>query len=158
MATTEERRERIARVAALPTALDALVSELTDAALDARSPDDPWSVRQVVHHVADSHANAFIRTKLVLTEEHPTFKPYDQDAWANLPDTTLPLAVSLGMLRGIHTRWVALFEAMGEEVWAQGGLHPEYGEQTLDRMLASYAQHGEDHLDQIRRILAGVRS
>jgi len=153
MATSEERRDRIARIAALPDTLAAAVIGLNDAQLDARGGDDPWTVRQVTHHIADSHLNAFIRMKLMLTEPHPTLKPYDQDAWALLPDTlATPVDATLALLRGLHTRWVILFEALPDDAWARTAYHPENGIVTIDGMLESYAQHGEDHVAQIRRI------
>lgn len=151
------RRQRIDRIAALPEALAAAVAGLSEAQLDARSPEDIWNVRQVVHHLADSHMNAFIRTKLIVTEERPTLKPYDQDAWALLLDTqAMPCAASLDILRGLHLRWVKLFESLGEWDWSRVGLHPESGEVTIDSILRGYAQHGEDHLDQIVRIVAAT--
>jgi hypothetical protein len=157
MATPAERKERIARIAALPDALAAFVAGLNDAQLDALGDDDPWTVRQVTHHVADSHMNAFIRMKLMLTEQHPTLRPYDQDAWALLPDTrTMPVDATLALLRGLHARWVRLLESLGDDDWSRGAYHPENGEVTLDGILATYAQHGEDHVAQIKRILARV--
>lgn len=154
--TDDLRRRRIARLALLPDELAALLGALNEAQLDAPIPDDPWTVRQVAHHIADSHMNAFVRTKLILTEQHPTLKPYDQDAWALLPDTAgMPVDAALAILRGIHARWVRLFESLGERDWARGGLHPEYGEVTLDGILETYARHSDEHLAQMRRILGG---
>src|SRR3712207_4128246 len=155
MTTSQQRRDLIDRIAALPERLAAVVAELDDAALDAHGAGDPWTVRQVTHHVADSHINAFIRMKLILTEQYPTLRPYDQDAWAELPDTSsMPVEASLGLLRGLHARWVWLLEALGEADWDRAGLHPENGDVTLDGMLKYYAQHGEDHIAQVERILA----
>ena len=154
MTTPAERQQRIASIAALPDALAAVVAGLGDAELDARAADDPWTARQVTHHIADSHINAFIRMKLMLTEPHPTLKPYDQDAWAQLADTqSTPVDATLALLRGLHARWVRLLEALGEEEWSRGAYHPENGEVTLDGMLATYARHGEEHVEQIRGIL-----
>ncbi|MFO7170847.1 MAG: putative metal-dependent hydrolase, partial [Chloroflexota bacterium] len=147
----------IARIAALPEQLAALVGGLSAEQLDARTPADPWSIRQVVHHMADSHMNAFIRTRLILTENHPTLRPYDQDAWAQLADTlTMPVEASLELLRGLHARWAALFESLAEEDWGRTGLHPEIGVVTVESILESYAQHGEDHMEQIRRIQSAI--
>jgi hypothetical protein len=156
MTTPEQRRGRIAMIAALPDALAALVARLDDSRLDARG-DDPWTVRQITHHIADSHINAVIRMKLMLTEQHPTLRPYDQDAWVTLADTrAMPVAATLDLLRGLHTRWVTLLESLGDDDWSRGAYHPENGEVTLDDMLATYSQHGEDHIAQIRRLLAGT--
>lgn len=150
-----DRAGRIARLAALPDELAALLAELDPSRLDQSVEADPWTVRQIAHHVADSHMNAFIRTKLILTESRPTLKPYDQDAWALLPDTvSMPLDASLAILRGVHARWVAVFESLGADDWARSGMHPEYGEMSLDDILRSYAKHSDDHIDQMRRVLA----
>lgn len=152
MTTPEQRAERIAKIAALPDALAAVVAGLSDAELDAHSPADPWTIRQVTHHIADSHVNAFIRLKLMLTERHPTIKPYDQEAWARLADAALPVDATLILLRGLHARWVRLFESLGEGDWARTAYHPENGEITVDWLLDTYARHGEEHLEQIQRI------
>lgn len=153
MTTKEQRARDIARIAALPEALAAAVAGLSDAQLDQPADDDPWTVRQVVHHVADSHMNAFIRMKLMLTEQHPTLKPYDQDAWALLADTrSTPVDATLALLRGLHARWVGLLESLREADWARSAHHPENGTVTIDGMLRTYAQHGEDHVAQIRHI------
>lgn len=155
--TNDLRRARIARLASLPDELSALLGAVREAQLDAPIPDDPWTIRQVAHHIADSHMNAFIRTKLILTEQHPTLKPYDQDAWALLPDTAaMPVDASLAIVRGVHARWVRLFESLGDGDWGRGALHPEYGEVTLDGILETYARHSDEHLAQMRRILDGA--
>ena len=98
--------------------------------------------------------NCFIRIKLILTEEHPTLRPYDQDAWAVTPDYSAPIEVSLTLLRGLHSRWALLFESFGEAEWARTGFHPENGVVSLDQLLRDYAAHGKGHLDQITRTLA----
>ena len=158
MTTSLERRERIARIAALPGALAAVVAGLSDADLDARVPADPWTIRQVTHHIADSHINAFIRMKLMLTEDHPTLKPYDQDAWARLADAAMPVDATLALLGGLHARWVRLLESLGDADWRRGALHPENGEVTLESMLVTYSDHGEEHVAQIGRIRAAMAS
>jgi hypothetical protein len=105
----------------------------------------------VVHHLADSHMNAFIRTKLILTEEHPTIKPYDQDRWAALADSaSFPVGSSLSLVRALHERWVTLLERVPEAAWSRSALHPESGEMTLERVLAIYSGHGEKHVETIR--------
>ncbi len=153
MPTPEQRRRLIASIAALPDTLAAAVATLDDSELDAHSPDDPWTARQVTHHVADSHMNAFIRMKLILTESHPTLRPYDQDAWVELPDTAaMPVDASLALLRGLHARWVRLLESLDEQDWSRSAYHPENGEVTIDSMLETYAHHGEDHIAQLERI------
>jgi hypothetical protein len=156
MTTSSERQERIARIAALPDALAAVVAGMSDAELDARVDADPWTIRQVTHHIADSHINAFIRMKLMLTEAHPTLKPYDQDAWAQLADAAMPVDATLALLRGLHARWVRLLESLGDAEWARSALHPENGEVTIDGMLVTYSDHGEEHVAQIGRIRAAL--
>lgn len=149
MITIAERRTLIAAIAALPARLEAAVRDLDDARLDTPYRVDGWTVRQVVHHLADSHMNAYIRMKLALTEDRPCFKTYEQDEWARLPDSTLPLDPSLAILRGTHERWARLLEGIGEADWTRTGVHPANGEVSLDELLRSYAAHGARHVNQI---------
>lgn len=156
MPTSQQRQQMIDRIAAFPANLAAVVATLDDRALDAHGAGDPWTVRQVTHHVADSHMNAFIRMKLILTEQNAALRPYDQDAWVELPDTAaMPIEDGLALLRGLHARWVRLLESLDDDAWSRAGWHPDNGEVTLDSMLEYYAQHGEDHIAQIERIRAG---
>jgi hypothetical protein len=148
--TAAERAERIRKISALPAALRSAVAGLTDARLDTPYRDGGWTVRQVVHHLADSHMNAFVRMKLILTETHPTLKPYDQNAWALMPDgKNAPIGASLALLEGLHERWTAMLGRVGEKDWARTALHPERGEITLDSLLQTYAGHGEKHVGHI---------
>jgi hypothetical protein len=156
MTNDADRAALIARIAALPAELSAALAALTPEQFDARAAHDPWNIRQVVHHIADSHMNAFIRMKLMLTEDHPTLKPYNQDAWSLLADAELPIEVSLTLLQGLHARWAALFAGLKEADWARSGHHPEYGTVTVGGTLKSYVAHGDEHLEQIRRIQAGL--
>ncbi|HEX9082773.1 MAG TPA: putative metal-dependent hydrolase [Holophagaceae bacterium] len=152
-----ERRERIASIKDLPAKLEGLVSGLSEEQLDRHAGGEGWSIRQVVHHLADAHLNAFLRTKLILTESKPILKPFDQEAWAELPDTTaLPMEPSLQMVKGIHARWSVLLESLPESSWEKAGVHLENGLMTLDDILKTYAGHGQTHLDQIGRIKAGL--
>ena len=153
MTTTNERHAQILKIRQLPDQLAALVADMNDAQLDfSRGPGD-WTTRQVVHHLADSHVNAYIRTKFALTEDHPTFKPYDQEVWAELDDAkTMPLAPSLAILGGLHDRWAHLFESLPEASWSRAGFHPEDGEMTIEHILEHYAWHGENHLRQIQTL------
>lgn len=155
MSTATERAEKIEEIRALPANLQALVGSLTDAQLDAPAPAGEWTVRQVAHHLADSHMNSYIRLKLILTEERPTLKPYNQEAWATMPDSQLPLQATLVLLRGLHQRWVHLFENLSASDWQRVGIHPEIGNITPDDLLTIYARHGQEHLEQIRRLLEG---
>jgi hypothetical protein len=155
MSTSAERAALIASLRALPDALEELVGGLSPEQLTTHYLAGEWTVAQNVHHLFDSHANSYIRCKLALTEDEPPFKPYNQDAWADLPDATdAEIGVSLGLLRGLHTRWARFWETLPAEAWGQVGRHPEYGTMSLDDILRSYVAHGEGHLDQITRTLA----
>ncbi len=154
MLTEQERQECIAGIERLPQELEAAVDGLDDDQLDTPYRDGGWTPRQVVHHLADSHMNAVIRMKLILAEEHPTLKPYDQDAWAVLPDSAMPVAPSLELLRGLHARWGALLRATPADAWGRTAWHPENGEMMLDGLLASYGAHGSNHVSQITGLRA----
>ena len=150
MFTPEGRQERISSIADFPLQLEPEVIGLSDHQLDTPYRDGGWTIRQVVHHLADSHMNAFIRMKLVLTEDHPTLKPYLQDEWARLSDAAeLPIASSLAILKGLHSRWSHLLHNVMESEWQRGATHPEVGEMTLDDLLETYARHGVTHLSEL---------
>ena len=122
------------------------VQGLDDGQLDTPYRPGGWTVRQVVHHVADSHMNAYVRFRLALTEDDPVIKPYSQTAWAELADArTGPVEVSLGLLDGMHARWVALAESLPEEAFDRAFFHPERGRVPLGTNLAMYAWHGRHH-------------
>lgn len=153
--TPEQRQPLIDRIRSLPAQLTQVVSGLTTEQLTTHYLAHEWSVAQNVHHLADSHMNSFIRLKLILTEDQPTVRPYDQDSWAAQADGNDPdLEPSLLLLRGLHRRWVKLFESLSEHEWVRQGFHPENGVITPEDLVRSYADHGEAHLDQIRRTLA----
>jgi hypothetical protein len=155
MMTNEQRQPLIDKIRHLPDQLATLVNSLSVEQLTTHYLPHEWTVAQNVHHLADSHMNSFIRLKLILTEERPTVKPYDQDAWALKPDANNPdLETSLMLLRGLHRRWVILFENLQETDWSRVGVHPEVGVITPEDLLRTYADHGEGHLDQITRTLA----
>jgi hypothetical protein len=143
-------------MANLPTLLAALVLSLDRDSLLAHPLAGEWSVAQNVHHVADSHMNAYIRTRLILTEEHPTIKPYFQERWAELADARSPdVRMSLELIAALHARWVMLFQSLPDEAFARSGFHPESRREiTIDSLLSDYADHGEAHLNQIQRTLA----
>ena len=143
--TAEDRITHIQTLRLLPERLLEAVSGLTDAQLDTPYRPDGWTVRQVVHHVADSHANSYVRFKLALTEEWPTIKPYDEAAWAKLSDSGLPVEVSLTWIEALHERWVVLLESMSEEGFQRGIVHPEMGRQKLETTLALYDWHSRHH-------------
>ena len=153
--TTDERSraEAISIIAGLPAKMRAAVEGLSDAQLDTRYRPEGWTVRQVVHHVPDSHMNAFARFKLALTEDTPRIKPYAEARWAELPDgRTGPLEPSLSILDGLHARWTVLLRAMRAEDFARQLEHPDNGVQSLDRMLAIYAWHSRHHLAHITEL------
>ncbi len=130
----------------LPERLRAAVSGLTDHQLDTPYREGGWTVRQVVHHVADSHANSYIRFKLALTEDWPTIKTYDEAAWADLADSRrLPVEVSLNLIEALHGRWVRLLESLSEDDFRKGFEHPEMGRQNLASVLALYDWHSRHH-------------
>jgi hypothetical protein len=139
----------------LPERLRAAVDGLSDIQLDTPYREEGWTARQVVHHLADSHANAYIRFKLALTEDWPTIKPYDEAAWANLPDSRwLPIDGSLALIEALHGRWVALLDALTEDDFRKGYQHPERGRQNLALALAMYDWHSRHHTAHITRLRA----
>ena len=137
----------IDRIAAAPTLLRAAVEGLDDGRLDTPYRDGGWTVRQVVHHVPDSHMNAYVRFKLALTESNPSIKTYDEKAWAGLADTrTTPIAVSLQLLDALHDRWVRVLRDMSADDFRRTLHHPEWGDIDLRLMLGLYAWHGRHHV------------
>jgi hypothetical protein len=150
MSTPKERNEKIAKIRKLPEQLELAVKGLDEQQLDTPYRPGGWTVRQVVHHLADSHMNAYVRMKLMLTEDTPTLKPYDQDEWAKLVDSSkLPIRTSLSILKGLHDRWTFLLESLPDAAWNRAGHHPERGDVTLESMLTTYAGHGEKHIGHI---------
>jgi len=148
--TSETRAKHIHELVSLPNQMRQAVTGLTPEQLDTPYREGGWTVRQVVHHVPDSHLNAYIRFKLALTENVPTIKPYDEAAWAKLKDTELtPIDVSLNLLDAVHTRWVTLLRTLKADDFARKFNHPEGGVQTLDRTLALYSWHSRHHLAHI---------
>jgi hypothetical protein len=149
--SAEERTAHIARLAAQPATLAAAMSGLTADDYAAPYRAGGWTVRQLVHHMADSHANAYIRLKLALTEQEPMIKPYDQDAWVALADSELvsPL-VSLTMFTAIHERLVAILQSLEPAHYARTMMHPENGVMTIDQMVGLYAWHGDHHVRHIQ--------
>ncbi len=150
------RGVHIQAIASLPGKLGALLEPVSEKQLACRYRAGGWTVRQVVHHLSDSHMNAFLRFKLALTEDHPSLKPYDEDAWVRTPEIgRLDPRPSLVLLEGLHQRWVALLQALPQTAWERTVYHPEHERSiSLAEMLAHYAWHGEHHLAHIRRALA----
>jgi uncharacterized damage-inducible protein DinB len=129
----------------LPELLTSAVNGLNDAQLNTPYRDGGWTMRQVVHHIADSHMNSYVRCKLALTEYDPTIKPYDESAWATLADNHMPVEVSLALTRALHERWVALFESLSDKDFQKKFVHPERGPQDLETTVALYAWHSRHH-------------
>ena len=149
----KQRRAAIDTIAEAPTKLRAAVSGLTDAQLDTPYRPEGWTVRQVVHHVPDSHLNAYTRFKLALTEDTPTIKPYNEAAWATLEDSkTTPVATSLALLDAVHDRWVRILRAMSPSDYSRTLNHPENGIMNLDQMLALYEWHSRHHVAHVTNL------
>jgi uncharacterized damage-inducible protein DinB len=145
-----QRRRAIDAIAATPAKLRAVVKGLTDAQLDTPYRPNGWTVRQVVHHVPDSHMNAYVRFKLALTEDEPTIKPYEEARWSELADSReTPIETSLLLLERLHERWVIVLRSMSDTDFARRLHHPEMGTQRLDQVLALYEWHGAHHVAQV---------
>jgi hypothetical protein len=145
--TEAERAAFIAEIADAPRALRAAVQGLDPDQVETAYRPGGWTVRQVVHHVPDSHMNAYVRWKLALTEDEPTIKPYAEDRWARLPDVRwAPLDTSLDLLDKLHQRWVLTLRDMAPEEWTRRLTHPDHGTIDLDWMAAQYAWHGRHHV------------
>lgn len=140
------RRSRIQIIDELPDRVAAAVAGLTDAQLDTPYRPGGWTVRQTVHHLADSHSNSLTRFKLALTEDAPpTIRPYYEERWAELADSKLPVEVSLAMIEAIHVRWSTLLRSMSDADFQKSFIHPETGEWPLEGALALYAWHSLHH-------------
>jgi len=150
--TAEQRQTWIQEISRAPRELRAAVWSLPPQQLDTPYRPGGWTARQVVHHVPDSHMNAFIRFKLALTEDQPTIKPYDEARWALLPDARLPIEPSLDLLEALHARWVGLLNSMSERDFQRTFVHPESGPWRLDQYLAQYAWHGRHHVAHIQSL------
>ena len=145
--TDEQRRNAVKDIASTPANLRIAVKGLSQEQLDMPYRPGGWTVRQVAHHVPDSHMNAYIRFKLALTEDEPTIKPYAEDRWAELADTkATPVEVSLTLLETLHDRWVRLLSALKADEWQRTFRHPELGLMALEKSLALYAWHGKHHV------------
>ncbi|MDR3675755.1 MAG: bacillithiol transferase BstA [Acidobacteriota bacterium] len=150
VASEADRQEWLADIEDMPSRLWAAVTGLTEPQLDTPYRPGGWTVRQVVHHLADSHLNSYVRFRLALTEDEPTIKPYDQKLWAQLSDAqTAPADLSLTLVEALHQRWVLLLRSLKPEDFARTVKHPELGKVTLEKYLALYAWHGKHHVAHI---------
>ena len=151
--SADGRQKLVDDISRAPAEMRAAVKGLSDVQLDTPYRPGGWTVRQVVHHVADSHMNAYIRFKLALTEAEPTIKPYEQQLWAELADTkSTPVEVSLALLDSLHDRWVRLLRSFQPEDWKRTFRHPEMGTVSLEKNLALYAWHGKHHAAHITEL------
>jgi uncharacterized damage-inducible protein DinB len=149
----EQKQALMNDIVRTPANLRAAVKDLSDSQLDTAYRPGGWTVRQVVHHLPDSHMNSYIRFKLALTEDEPTIKPYAEGRWAELADTKItPIEVSLTLLESLHDRWVRLLRSLDPADWKRTFRHPELGPMTLDKALALYAWHGRHHVAHITRL------
>ncbi len=148
--TSAERAEALAHIAAAPQKMRAAVAGLTDSQLDTPYRDGGWTLRQVVHHVPDSHLNAYCRLKIALTEPGtPMIRPYDEAAWATLADAKQPIGVSLTLLDSVHERWMTIWQSMKDDDFSKTFLHPDNGTHTIDWLVALYSWHGRHHTGHI---------
>jgi DinB superfamily len=148
--TQDQKQKCLDDIEQTPSNLRAAVKGLSAEQLDTPYRPEGWTVRQLTHHVPDSHLNAYIRFKLALTEDDPTIKPYAEDRWAQLADTqTTPVEVSLTMLDSLHSRWIRLLRSLTPEDWKRTFRHPEMGEVSLEKNLALYSWHGRHHVAHI---------
>jgi uncharacterized damage-inducible protein DinB len=148
--TVENRESFIQTLEQLPQMLQDAVESLDDEQLDTPYREGGWTVRQVVHHLADSHLNSYTRFRLALTEENPTIRPYNEQKWAELDDAKhAPIFSSLGLLDGLHQRWTILLRSFSPADWKRTFFHPESGKMTLDMATALYAWHSSHHVAHI---------
>jgi uncharacterized damage-inducible protein DinB len=147
--TPDDRTAAIATLAELPEQLRNAVDGLSSSQLSIPYREGGWTLRQVVHHIADSHMNAFIRVRLALTEDWPTIKPYDEAAWALLHDSAAPIEWSLELIESLHARWVMMLQSLDGVQWIRGFNHPENGPTTIECATLLYAWHSRHHVGHI---------
>ncbi len=150
--TPHERMAAVAELAAMPGKLKEALEGLDRVQLETPYREGGWTVRQLVHHIADSHMNAFVRVRLALTEDWRTIKAYDEKAWAMLHDAAAPVAWSAELLENLHARWVMLLESLTDEQWVRGMKHPENGPMTVEMATLLYAWHSRHHVAHITRL------
>ena len=151
--SNDQKKAFLDDVEQTPAKLRVAVAGLSEKQLDTPYRPEGWTVRQVVHHVPDSHLNSYVRFKLALTEDEPTIKTYAEDRWAELADTkATPIEVSLTMLDSLHDRWMRLLRSLSAEEWKRTFRHPDLGPMTLEKTLALYAWHGRHHVAHITEL------
>jgi DinB superfamily len=152
--TPDDRLNAIAILAELPEQLRNAVDGMDTAELNTPYREGGWTVRQLVHHIADSHMNAFIRVRLALTEDWPTIKLYDEKAWATLHDSLAPMEWSLEIIESLHARWVMLLQSLDDQQWQRGFRHPENGPTTIEVATLAYAWHSRHHVAHVTHLRA----
>lgn len=153
--TRQELDQCIERIASLPSRIESLTKNFSPADYDTRYREGGWTARQVLHHIPDSHMNAFIRFKWALTEDTPLIKAYDEKLWAETPEVKLDPAISLTLLKALHIKWVALLKALTDADLRREYIHPETRKNNrLDRVIAMYAWHGDHHLGHLKIVAA----
>jgi len=150
--TFEHRKRFMGEIAELPNDLREAVENLSDEQIDSPYRPGGWTMRQVIHHVGDSHMNSFIRFKLALSEDNPTIRPYAEDLWAETAEYKMPVEVSLNLIDSIHQRWTALLQSMSDADFARTVNHPETGLWTLEDLLGMYVWHGKHHAAHINNL------
>ena len=148
------RLDAIAAIAQFPHAFRAAATSLSEAQLATPYREGGWTARQVIHHVSDSHINAYVRTRWLLTEDRPTIKAYDEKGWAELPDaTSAPIELSLALIAATHARWTRLLESLPDEAFDRALIHPVNGPMTLEKLVQMYAWHGRHHMGHVQIVL-----
>ena len=151
--TPQQKQQYLDDIAQTPSRLRTAVKGLSDAQLNTPYRDGGWTVRQVAHHVPDSHMNSYIRFKLALTEDEPTIRPYMEDRWAELPEAKdAPIEVSLALLDSLHERWMLVLRNLSDADWKRTFRHPEMGLMSLEKTLALYAWHGKHHVAHVTEL------
>jgi uncharacterized damage-inducible protein DinB len=147
--TSVQRHQAIDGIATATSQLQDAVAGLSAGQLDVPYRPGGWSVRQVVHHLPDSHMNSYVRLKLALTEEEPTIRTYDEARWAELPDSAAPVELSIDLLGALHRRWVLLLRSLKDAQWSRRFRHPDLGVMRVDELVAYYDWHGRHHVAHI---------
>lgn len=150
--SADHQQREVDAIAEAPAALRSAVAGLDDDQLDTPYRPGGWTVRQVVHHLPDSHINSYVRLKWALTEDVPTIRTYEEARWAELADSAAPVDVSLDLLEALHVRWVILFRQLDDQQWTRRLRHPELGEMRVDELASFYAWHGRHHIAHITTV------
>jgi hypothetical protein len=153
--SSQDIADFVSRIEALPVKLSDAVTGLNDSQLDTHYREGGWTIRQVIHHIADSHMNAFIRIKWTLTEDSPVIKAYDEKSWAETPETNLPIAISINLLLALHVKFVALAKRIPQKDLSRYFIHPDTKKEiSLGQLLGMYAWHGDHHLAHVTALKA----